>query len=170
MIHLTRLILLACLLTPDAAVFAQAQGPAQGSIKVKATPRVAGVFIDGKYVGAASGGPYPVAAGEHEVKLVDPRHEDSVNRITVTEGKVTSLSISMKKKVISTANTGVLRVIYSDLNAAVYLNKDYMGQVKEFDGPGQGMRLAAGEYALECGTLVETVKVEAGKTTIVGRK
>jgi hypothetical protein len=153
-----------------AAIAAPALAQTQGSIKVKATPRVAGVFIDGKYAGAASGGPYPASPGEHEVKLVDPRHEDSVNRVTVTEGKVTTLVISLKKKAIATANTGVLRVIYSDLNAAVYLNKDYMGQVKEFDGPGQGMRLAAGEYALECGTLVETVKVEAGKTTIVGRK
>src|SRR5690242_19058928 len=51
-----------------------------GYLKTKVNPGRAGVFIDGKYVGPAAnfrvGRKYSVPAGQHEVKLVEPRYEE----------------------------------------------------------------------------------------------
>ena len=53
-----------------------------GYLKTKVDPGRAGVFIDGKYVGPAGnfgvGRKYAVAAGEHEVKVSEPRYEGMV--------------------------------------------------------------------------------------------
>jgi hypothetical protein len=50
-----------------------------GYLKTNVNPGRAGVFIDGKYVGPAGnfgvGRKYTVAAGDHEVKLSEPRYE-----------------------------------------------------------------------------------------------
>ena len=55
-----------------------AQQNANGSLVAKVNPGRAGVFVDGKYFGPAANfriaRTYSVPAGEHEVRLVDPRH------------------------------------------------------------------------------------------------
>ena len=75
--------ILAVLFTASYTMFAQGTGG--GSLVTKVSPGRAGVFVDGKYVGPASSfriaRTYAVAAGEHEIKLVDPRYEE-----VVTEG------------------------------------------------------------------------------------
>ena len=62
-----------------------------GYLKTKVDPGRAGVFIDGKYVGPAGnfgiGRKYTVAAGEHEVRLSEPRYEDVVKKVTIQPGK-----------------------------------------------------------------------------------
>ena len=65
-----------------AALIAAASLSAQqtGTLKTKVDPGRAGVFVDGKYVGPAGnfgiGRKYTLAAGEHKIKLVEPRYED----------------------------------------------------------------------------------------------
>ena len=62
-----------------------------GYLKAKIDPGRAGVFLDGKYVGPAQNfgvaRKYEVAAGEHEVRLSDPRYEDLVTKVTIKPGK-----------------------------------------------------------------------------------
>src|SRR5215472_16240453 len=56
-----------------------------GRLKTEISPGRAGVFIDGKYIGPAANfrvaQTYDVSAGDHEVRLVDPRYEDTVKRV-----------------------------------------------------------------------------------------
>src|SRR5580704_19128929 len=70
-----------------------------GRLKLEVDPGRAGVFIDGKYVGPAAnfkvGQTYQVEAGEHEIKLEDPRYQEIVKKVTITAGKKTVMKETM---------------------------------------------------------------------------
>src|ERR1700722_10864955 len=62
-----------------------------GNLKAHVNPGRAGVFVDGKYLGPAANfkvaRTYAVAAGQHTVKLIDPRYEEVEMMVTITAGK-----------------------------------------------------------------------------------
>ena len=148
-----------------------------GYVKTSVSPSRAGVFIDGKYVGPAgnfgSARKYAVAAGEHEIKLTEPRYEDIVTKVTVQAGKTTKLEQKMKAVPPPQPPFGRLRTISSDKFAAVYVNGKFMGHVDEFSNPTQGLLLNPGEYKVRIAPVngpegnEETVKIEANKVVIV---
>ena len=149
-----------------------------GYLKTKINPGRAGVFIDGKYVGPAGnfgvGRKYTVAAGEHEVRLSEPRYEDVVAKVTIRPGKTTKLAETMKAVPLAKPPFGSLRTISPDKFAAVYVNGKFMGHVDEFSNSGQGLLLNPGEYQAKIvpvsgGAAIERkITIEANKTTIVG--
>jgi hypothetical protein len=164
----------AMMLAAGAPAFAQTQGFG----KLKVDPSKAGVFIDGKYVGPAGNfgmaRKYAVAAGEHEVKLADPRYEDMTTKVTVTAGKTAVVSEKLKPLTLAKPPFGVLRTTgTTDKFDAVYLNDKYYGHSGEFNNPLQGLKLPPGEYKLKVAgangnTLKEeTIKIEADKTLMV---
>ncbi len=148
-----------------------------GYLKTKVDPGRAGVFIDGKYVGPAGnfgvGRKYAVAAGEHEVKLSEPRYEDVVTKVTVQAGKTTKLAETMKALPLPKPPFGRLRTISGDKFAAVYVNGKFMGHAGEFNNSVQGLMLNPGSYAVKIVPVgggegrEEQVKIEADKVTIV---
>src|SRR5258708_40064982 len=74
----------------------------EGYIKLRTTPRGAGIFLDGKYVGPAGRFSVPeryaVAPGSHEISLKEPRYEDYTGKIDARAGKPTKMTDLMKKK------------------------------------------------------------------------
>lgn len=148
-----------------------------GYLKTKVNPGRAGVFVDGKYVGPAgnfgAGRKYTVAAGEHEVRLSEPRYEDLVTKVTVQPGKTTKLAETMKAVTPAKPPFGRLRTISVDKFAAVYVNGKFMGHAGEFNNPVQGLQLNPGEYAVKIVPLSggegheEQVKIEVDKVTVV---
>src|SRR5215211_7830207 len=70
-----------------------------GKLKVFTNTGRAGVFIEGNYLGpVANFGwslTYKVPAGEHEIKLSEPRYEDLVKSVTITPGRLTTISQKM---------------------------------------------------------------------------
>lgn len=148
-----------------------------GYLKTKVSPGRAGVFIDGKYVGPAEnfrvGRKYAVAAGEHEVRLSEPRYEDVVTKVTIQAGKTTKLAEGMKALPLAKPPFGRLRTISPDKFAAVYVNGKFMGHADEFSNSLQGLQLNPGEYTVKVVPLnggegkEEHVKIETDKVTIV---
>ena len=148
-----------------------------GSLKTSINPGRAGVFIDGKYVGPAGnfgvGRKYAVAAGEHEVRLSEPRYEDVVTKVTIQAGKTTKLAQTMKELPLAKPPFGLLRTMSEDKFAAVYVNGKFMGHAGEFNNPVQGLQLNTGAYAVKIVPVgggeghEEQVKIEADKVTIV---
>jgi hypothetical protein len=148
-----------------------------GYLKTKVDPGRAGVFIDGKYVGPAGnfgvGRRYAVTAGEHEVRLSEPRYEDVMTKVTIQPGKTADLAQTMKALPAPKPPFGRLRVFAPDKFEAVYVNGKFMGHVGEFNNSMQGLLLNPGEYAVKVVPLTggagheEKVKVEAEKTVIV---
>jgi hypothetical protein len=167
---------IAALLIAVAGIPVVAQ-PASGHLKTKVNPGRAGVFIDGKYVGPAGNfgmsRKYVVAAGEHEVRLSEPRYEDIVTKVTIQPGKTTTLSESMKALPLAKPPFGRLRVMGPDKFAAVYVNGKFMGHVDEFSNPMQGLLLNPGDYTVKVVPVSggdgkeEHVKIEADKVTVV---
>ncbi len=148
-----------------------------GYLKTKVDPGRAGVFVDGKYVGPAGnfgvGRKYAVAAGEHEVKLSEPRYEDVVTKVTIQPGKTATLAQTMKALPPPKPPFGRLRTIAPDKFDAVYVNGRFMGHAGEFNNCLQGLMLNPGAYTVKvvpvngAGEKEEQVKIEADKTTIV---
>jgi hypothetical protein len=148
-----------------------------GYLKTKVDPGRAGVFIDGKYVGPAGnfgiGRKYTVAAGEHEVRLSEPRYEDVVKKVTIQPGKTMDLAETMKALPLAKPPFGRLRVFAPDKFEAVYVNGKFMGHAGEFNNSIQGLLLNPGEYTVKVvpvsggGGYEEHVKIDVNKVTIV---
>lgn len=164
-------VVIALLLTSLACA---AQGT--GRIKTKVNPGRAGVFIDGKYVGPAANfkmaRTYDVAAGEHEVKLLEPRYQDVVKKVTIEAGKTTVLQEAMTALPPAKPPFGRLRIENPDHFAAVYVNGHFMGHVDEFSNFAQGLLLNPGTYEVKIvpttgSEVTKSVTIETDKTAVV---
>ena len=154
-----------------------ALGQQNGYLKTKVEPGRAGVFVDGKYVGPAGnfgvGRKYSVAAGEHEIKLVEPRYEEVVTKVTIQAGKTTKLAETMKALPPAKPPFGLLRTECSDKFAAVYVNGKFMGHSGEFNNSMQGLKLNPGSYGVKIVPVnggeghEEHITIEADKVTVV---
>ena len=152
-------------------------GQSNGYLKTSVNPGRAGVFIDGKYVGPAANfriaRKYTVAAGSHEVKLVDPRFEEYSGKVNIEAGKTTKLSQTLKPITLDKPPFGRIRIISADKFAAVYVNDKYYGHADEFNNPWQGILIKPGEYDVRVeptsggSPVSQHVKVEADKITTV---
>lgn len=148
-----------------------------GTLKTKISPNDAAVIVDGKYLGPAGffavGSTYSLPAGEHEVKLTDPRYEDLTTKVNITEGKTTKLKEKMKPKELAKPPFAILRVKNKDPKAGVFINGYFYGFVDEIDNAFQGLLLPPGEYDLKVtqpgggDDFTQKVKLEANKTTVV---
>lgn len=148
-----------------------------GYLKANVEPGRAGVFVDGKYIGPAKNfkvtRTYPLAPGEHEVRLAEPRYEEIVRKVNITAGKKTVLAEKMKALEPAKPPFGILRVEHPDHFAAVYVNGRFMGHVDEFSNFAQGLQLNPGTYEVKVvplstgSPLTKSVTVEANKTVIV---
>ena len=165
------MLILAALALP---VWNQAQE--NGSLCVKANTGRAGVFVDGKYLGPAANfrvaRTYPVAVGEHEVKLVEPRYEELTTKVTIQKGKKTTIHETLKELPPAKPPFGRLRTESTDKFAAVYVNDKYMGHADEFSNSAQGLLLNPGEYNVKIvpasgSPVTQTVKIETDKTIVV---
>jgi PEGA domain len=147
-----------------------------GSLVVKTSTGRAGVFVDGKYMGPASNfgvaRTYSVPAGDHEVKLAEPRYEEATTKVTVTAGKKTVVRQAMKELPPPKGPFGRLRTQNPDKFAAVYVNDKYMGHADEFNNFAQGLLLNPGDYSVKIvpssgAPIEQKVKIEADKTVVV---
>ncbi len=169
------LIVVALVLIPLVALNAADQG----KLKTKVNPGRAGVFVDGKYLGPAGNfamaRTYLLPAGEHEVKLLEPRYKEIDTKVTITVGKTTVLSETMQALPLAKPPFGKIRTESSDHFAAVYVNNQYMGHVDEFSNPAQGLLLNPGEYVVKIvptngQPYEEKVTVKEKQTTVVKAK
>jgi PEGA domain-containing protein len=164
-------------LTLLAAVTPLAAQQDLGYLKTKVNPGRAGVFIDGKYVGPAANfrvaRKYAVAAGSHEVKLVDPRYEEYTTQVQIQARKTTTIRQALKALPPAKPPFGRLRIEGFDKYAAVYVNGKFCGHADEFNNSAQGLLLNPGQYEVRVepmsgGTPVtDKVTIEAGKVAMV---
>src|SRR4051812_8097361 len=120
-----------CIVTILGVVASPAAAQQTAKLKFSVKPGRAGVFVDGNYLGPAAnfrvGRTYSVSAGEHEVRLSDPRYEDVVKKVTIPAGKTATISETMKELPAPKPPFGTLRTISTDKFAAVYVNGHFMG-------------------------------------------
>jgi hypothetical protein len=146
-ILLTSLVLCLTLLTVSAAA-------ADGTLRTRVDPRVAGVFINGKYYGTAAMFSHHQATiklpeGNYKVKLVDPMHEDMTLDVGIVAGKETTIRQQMKSlNLPPRKNLGELKTEKWG-NSAIYLNGEYYANSNELAHPSYSLLLDAGTYDLK---------------------
>jgi hypothetical protein len=148
-----------------------------GQLKTKVNPGRAGVFVDGKYMGPAAnfriGRKYALPVGEHEVRLSEPRYEDHVTKVSIQAGKTFTLRQTLKPLAPAKPPFGLLRTVYPEKYAAVYVNTKFMGHVDEFDNGSEGLKLNPGEYQVKIVPVAggagceEKIRIETDKVTVV---
>jgi hypothetical protein len=151
-----------------------------GHLKTIVDPRRAGVFVDGQYLGPTAdfkvAHKFELSAGEHEVKLIDPRYEEFSTTVKIEAGKTTKLREKLKPVALPQPPFGRLRTVGGTGNnkyAAVFIDGKFMGHVDEFNNFAQGLLLKPGDYTVRIaptggGTAhEEKVKIEADKVTTV---
>jgi len=157
-----------------ASVWCQAQET--GFLCIKASTGRAGVFVDGKYMGPAANfrvaRTYTVPAGDHEVKLIEPRYEELTTTVTIKAGKKTTIHEILKELPAPKPPFGNLRTENPDKFAAVYVNDKFMGHVDEFSNFAQGLLLKPGDYTVRIvpasgAPITKNIKIEENKTVIV---
>lgn len=158
------------------SVLAAAGQQQTGHLKVKANPTRTGIFLDGKYLGPAGNfgfaRKYAVPAGEHEIKLTEPRCQDVIKKVTVTAGQTTTIGETLPRLEVPKGPFGILKTGQPEKYAPVFLNGKYMGHADEFDFGSQGLLVPPGEYTIRIepasGAKIEKkITIEAGKTTVV---
>ncbi|MBM3785421.1 MAG: PEGA domain-containing protein [Acidobacteria bacterium] len=155
-------------------------------VRIRSSPRGAGVFVDGKYVGPAGRftvpEKYAIEPGSHEITLKDPRYEDFTLKVDAKAGQTTKVGAKMKKKEEPKGPFGRLRlkggesesfwsVATGDIGA-VYLNGMFVAHVDELNDIGGGLLVPAGTYELKVqsqiyGEFTRQVTIEAGKVNRV---
>jgi hypothetical protein len=150
-------------------------------LKVRSTPRCAGVYVDGKYIGPAGRFTVPeryaIEPGSHEITLKEPRYEEFTAKIEAKSGTV-KIKARMKKKEEPKGPFGRLRLQGGEAESfwsvaagdigPVYLNGQFVGHVDELNNLGGGLLVAAGTYELKVmsqvyGEFTRNVTVEANK-------
>ncbi len=156
---------------------AWAQGT--GRLKTKINPGRAGVFVDGKYLGPAANfrvaRTYTLPAGEHELKLSEPRYKDFTTKFTIQAGKTTVVKQQMDPLPAPKPPFGRLRIVQGSSGkfGAVYLNDKYMGHIDEFSNFAQGLKITPGEYQLRIASAdggqdhVEKIVIKENQVTTV---
>ena len=159
---------------------------ADTALRIRSSPRGAGVFVDGKYVGPAGRFSVPekyiIEPGSHEITLRDPRYEDFTAKIDAKAGSTTKLSAKMKRKDEPKGPFGRLRLKGGETESfwsvaagdigAVYLNGMFVGHVDELNDVGGGLLVPAGTYEMKVvsqvyGEFTRNVTIEPGKVNRV---
>ena len=133
-----------------------AQTPASAYLKTSIDPARAGVFADGMYLGPAGNfgvaRKYALPPGSHQVRFVDPRHEEFSTTVDVKAGQNTKVAQKLVEKSKPQGPFGGLRTTVPEKYAAVYIaayiNDHYYGHAGEFNNPTQRFMLPVGEYDL----------------------
>ena len=147
-----------------------------GYLKVKVNTGRAGVFIDGKYVGPAANfrmaRKYAVPAGEHEVKLDEPRYEAATTKVSLARLQEQHQKLELMQR----EKDALLEIIVHDMRSpvgAALLSLEYLAlELKKH--PSQAALLEATDDAL--GTLntlsgmisqiLDMSKLESGRLTL----
>ena len=169
------IVSIVALVTAGAVTMSAAQD--MGKLKIYTNTGRAGIFVDGNYLGpVANFGwslTYKVPAGEHEIRVSDPRYEEIVKRVTIVPGRLTKISQKMTALPPAQPPFGMVRTVSDDKFTAVYVNGKFMGHTDEFSNSHQRLLLNPGEYMLKLvpsrgGSVHEQqIKVEADKTVVV---
>lgn len=117
--------------------------------------RDAGVWIDGQYVGylkeLKGDKQVMLLPGEHEVSVRQAGYDDSDHRIVVEPGQELTVHVAMRKSAgwQTPATTAELKLTVQPGRAAVFLDGNYVGHVREFGGAFHSMVVATGRHRIK---------------------
>lgn len=151
-----------------------------GYLRTKIDPHVAGVFVDGKYMGTAAmygskSRMLELSPGTHKVEIVDPRFKTLKFDVKIDAGKTSTIRMSMEPA--NKAPKGPFGELVTEGfgNSAVYLNDEYYGNTAELGTAGQSLLIKPGTYTLRIvpvsggATREEKITINADETLVLSK-
>lgn len=114
--------------------------------------KTAGVWVDGQYVGSVKevngDKKMLLLPGKHEIIVRQAWYKDHVEQAILEPGELHVVNLSMARlaRTPSHEATGELKISASPSRAAVFVDKQFAGNVDEFDGVGKAMLLTPGKH------------------------
>ena len=161
-------------------LFAATAAAADGSLRTRVDPRVAGVFIDGKYYGTAAMFSHRQAAiklpeGNYTVRLVDPRYKDLVVPVGIQADKMSTIRRQMEPLGVKPKHPLGELTAEGFGNAAIYLNDRYYANAAELDNPIYSLLLEPGDYDMKIVPVSgetarqEKITINADETLVIAK-
>jgi hypothetical protein len=143
----------ALLLTPAIYAGNQVMGEIQfeGKSKVEKT---SGVWVDGEYVGylreLRGSKKVLLLPGEHVITVRQNGYQDFTERVAMQPGQKHVVRVVMERAPMGTMPkvTATVKIAISPTRAAVFLDGQFVGHVREFEGVGRGMIVAPGAHKI----------------------
>lgn len=126
-----------------------------GTIKLEAANKAAkdsGVWVDGQYVGylkeLKGSRKIMLLPGLHKIAVREAGFDEFTQTVRLEAGKKEVVTVLMKKNpyVRYGKETAQVKIAGGPERAAVFVDKQYVGHVDQFDGIGQGMLLTPGKH------------------------
>lgn len=117
--------------------------------------KTAGVWIDGQYVGYVSelrdDKKVMLLPGEHEISFRQTGYLDGTQSYVVEPGKKLIITVKLNKdpKAQFAAITSEIKLKVTPERAAVFVDGDFAGYAKQFNGMGRGMLVSPGDHHIK---------------------
>ena len=136
----------------------QAKNQVLGQIHFIAANKAAknsGVWIDGQYVGylkeLKGSRKILLLPGKHQVEVREAGFRNFTREVTLEPGEEEMVSVAMQKDPgIHYGNeTAQVKISGQPERAAVFVDKQFVGHINQFNGHGQGMLLTPGKHEIK---------------------
>lgn len=136
----------------------EAKNQILGQIQLEAANKPAkesGVWIDGQYVGymkeLKGSKKILLLPGKHQVEVRQNGYQNFMQEVDLQPGQKQIVAVAMQKDLSAQygTQTAVVKISGRPKRAAVFVDKQFVGHVDQFDGPGQGMLLTPGKHEIK---------------------
>jgi len=117
--------------------------------------KTAGVWIDGQYIGYVSelrdDKKVMLLPGQHEISFRQTGYLDSTQSYVVEPGKKLIITVRLDKdpKAQFATVTSEIKLKVTPERAAVFVDGDFAGYVRQFNGMGRGMLVSPGDHHIK---------------------
>jgi hypothetical protein len=136
----------------------EAKNQVLGQIQFEAANKAAkssGVWIDGQYVGymkeLKGSKKILLLPGKHQVEVKQSGYQLFTREVNLEPGQREIVTVAMQPD--PTARYGdqsaVVKISGKPERAAVFVDKQFVGHIDQFNGPGQGMLLTPGKHEIK---------------------
>ena len=114
-----------------------------------------GVWIDGQYVGylkeLKGSKKVLLLPGKHKIEVREAGYKDFTQEVVLEPGEAETVTVAMQKDPgIRYGNeTAVVKLSGQPDRAAVFVDKQFVGHVNQFNGHGKGMLLTPGKHEIK---------------------
>ncbi len=146
--------LFALLIAPAGLLHAGNRVLAKVRFSAHGAEKNAGVWVDGQYVGYVKelkgDKKLLLLPGKHEILVKEPWYDDYQVNLLLEPGETRTIPLVMTKSRIRATEkaTAELKIDADPARAAVFVDKQFVGHVDEFNGPGQALLLTPGEHQI----------------------
>lgn len=136
----------------------QAKNEILGQIELEAANKPAkdsGVWVDGQYVGymkeLKGSKKLLLLPGKHQVEVRQNGYQNFTQEVDVQPGQKQIVAVAMQKDPTAQYGTqsALVKISGHPKRAAVFVDKQFVGHVDQFDGPRQGMLLTPGKHEIK---------------------